>query len=81
MIRIFSSLILLTILSVGGCSHIPAPEDNKRYFGQQRPGMTPERFAPGIVSTESLEIGGVFLLTWRSSISSARFQEMMLKAK
>ena len=30
------------------------------YLGQTRPGMTPEQFAPGIVSTDSIELNGVF---------------------
>jgi hypothetical protein len=30
------------------------------YFGQKPPGMTPEIFAPGIVSTEKKELNSVF---------------------
>ena len=31
-----------------------------RYLGQKPPGTTPVRFAPGIVSTDAIEINGVF---------------------
>ena len=30
------------------------------YFGQPVPGLTPERFAPGVVSTDTIELNGVF---------------------
>src|SRR5262245_64730542 len=30
------------------------------YLGQPVPGLTPELFAPGIVSTEAIELNGVF---------------------
>lgn len=30
------------------------------YFGQPVPGLTPEKFAPGVVSTEAIELNGVF---------------------
>ena len=30
------------------------------YVGQPRPGLTPERFAPGLVSTDAIELNGVF---------------------
>lgn len=30
------------------------------YFGQPPPGLTPERFAPGVVSTDAVELNGVF---------------------
>ena len=30
------------------------------YLGQTRPAMTPEKFAPGVVSTEAIELNGVF---------------------
>jgi hypothetical protein len=31
-----------------------------RYLGQPTPGMTPERFAPGIVSSDAIELNAVF---------------------
>ncbi|WP_216822324.1 alpha/beta hydrolase-fold protein [Sphingorhabdus sp. EL138] len=34
--------------------------DPGRYLGQKPPGLTPEVFAPGIVSTKGWEVGGVF---------------------
>lgn len=30
------------------------------YFGQPVPGLSPERFAPGVVSTDAIELNGVF---------------------
>ena len=30
------------------------------YVGQPLPGLTPERFAPGLVSTDAIELNGVF---------------------
>lgn len=36
------------------------PEIKEPYLGQKPPGTTPEVFAPGIVSTEHYEYGGVF---------------------
>ena len=30
------------------------------YFGQPTPGTTPQRFAPGVVSTDAIELNGVF---------------------
>ena len=30
------------------------------YFGQPVPGLTPERFALGVVSTDAIELNGVF---------------------
>ena len=34
--------------------------DQPPYLGQQVPGLMPERFAPGIVSTPAIELNGVF---------------------
>ncbi len=57
------SLFPLFILLLAGCG-ASAPEDDTlhsvSYLGQTPPGMTPERFAPGEVSTDNLEIEGVF---------------------
>ncbi len=60
-------LILICALSV---NTVFAQEDNKTtsclphlkgpYLGQKPPGMTPEIFAPGIVTTEDWQIGGTF---------------------
>jgi WD40-like Beta Propeller Repeat len=35
---------------------LPSPP----YFGQPTPGVTPEKFAPGAVSTDAIELNGVF---------------------
>lgn len=42
-----------------GSSDEPVPP-SIRYLGQAPPGTTPVRFAPGIVSTDAIEINGVF---------------------
>lgn len=48
----------------GGDSAAPAaeplPATDPSYLGQPRPGLTPELFAPGIVSTDAIELNGVF---------------------
>jgi hypothetical protein len=36
-----------------------------RYFGQTTPGMMPERFAVGVVSTDAIELNGVFTPDFR----------------
>ena len=61
--RLSTSTALLIAVFIGGCGHLTQSEASKnktRYLGQLPPGMTPERFAPGLVSTDNLEIGGVF---------------------
>ena len=47
-----------TIINKKSNTDFPPIED--RYLGQKPPGLTPEVFAPGIVSTDNWEIGGVF---------------------
>lgn len=54
-------------LLIAGCtmeSHTPSDDPlsalKGHYLGQEPPGLTPEIFAPGIVSTKDLEISGVF---------------------
>jgi hypothetical protein len=39
-----------------GADALPDPP----YFGQPVPGMLPEKFAPGVVSTDAIELNGVF---------------------
>ena len=61
------------LLCILACSaHSAAPADDAAsaadagapvdppYFGQPVPGLTPERFAPGVVSTDAIELNGVF---------------------
>ena len=43
-----------------------------RYFGQKPAGLTPERFAPGIVSTPAIEINGVFAPDFREFVFARR---------
>ena len=37
-----------------------SPAEETTFLGQKPPGMTPQLFAPGIVSTDNLEISGVY---------------------
>ncbi|GAB4186278.1 MAG: hypothetical protein Tsb002_10620 [Wenzhouxiangellaceae bacterium] len=57
-----SMVPLLVLLCASGESHGADQLLNLAgpYLGQKPPGLTPELFAPGIVSTENLEIEGVF---------------------
>lgn len=41
-------------------TELESPELTGEYFGQQLPNEKPEIFAPGIISTESIEFGGTF---------------------
>lgn len=54
--------LLFTFLgAMSACAPEEAATEMKEpYLGQAAPGLTPELFAPGIVSTDSLEIEGVF---------------------
>lgn len=57
-----SVILLLSVLTMNSKSHsqdtFSAPVGP--YIGQKPPGLTPEVFAPGIVSTEHWELEGVF---------------------
>lgn len=57
-----SIALLFTLITVSGNSfgenEFPVLEGP--YLGQEPPGSTPKAFAPGIVSTEHWEVGGVF---------------------
>jgi len=54
--------LLLSVLIMSSCGQnqnaLPTP--GSPYLGQKPPGLTAERFAPGIVSTEGWEIGSAF---------------------
>lgn len=56
------AVLLLSTLALGAASNAGdvAPAPAGPYLGQTPPGMTPEVFAPGIVSTENWEVSGVF---------------------
>ena len=60
-------LTLLTAASAATTSRQPS-----RYFGQTPPGLTPERFAPGVVSGEGIEINGVFAPDFREFLFARR---------
>lgn len=57
-----SSMILLFVVALSGVSQAQDEISvlEGPYLGQKPPGLTPERFAPGIVSTEHWEYGGTF---------------------
>jgi hypothetical protein len=66
--RFSASIILLfTFLAVSGGCHVQGefPDIKEPYLGQEPPGLTPEVFAPGIVSTKDLEIEGGFAPSMR----------------
>jgi hypothetical protein len=59
------------LLALTGCSaetdsagppsaHLAAPAPHPPYVGQPVPGLLPEPFAPGLVSTAAIELNGVF---------------------
>ena len=52
-------LVAVALVSVR-CSAPDLPVELVPYLGQSPPGSTPERFAPGIVNTDAIEINGVF---------------------
>lgn len=58
------ALIVAPLLTLAtGCSKLnqtTVSQTETSYLGQTPPGVTPELFAPGIVSTDNLEIEGVF---------------------
>lgn len=62
MIRVTTSIFLLWALCSAGYSQASTVNMEGPYLGQKRPGLTPELFAPGIVSTkEHRETEVVFL--------------------
>ena len=60
--RFSLSIIPLCVAALSGASQAQdeTPVAEGPYIGQTLPGLMPELFAPGIVSTDSLEIEGVF---------------------
>ena len=59
---IYTSILLLSVFMMNSVSHsqdnIPIPDGP--YLGQKPPGLIPEVFAPGIISTNGWEYGGAF---------------------
>ena len=62
MTRLSSTIILLSALTLISACQLQEeqPVFESPYLGQAPPGSTPERFAPGIVSTEHWEYSGTF---------------------
>ncbi len=67
MSRSFRGVLIALALAVTACraaskdkaAAASIPPDPP-YFGQPVPGTTPEKFAPGVVSTDAIELNGVF---------------------
>lgn len=63
-IKLFFSLFLLFFINTSAQDinekSINFPNLKGPYLGQKPPGLIPEKFAPGIISTENYEYGGVF---------------------
>jgi hypothetical protein len=55
-------LLSLLIMSSGSHAQYDFPVLEGPYLGQKPPGLTPEPFAPGIVTTKGFDDGGVFSL-------------------
>lgn len=53
------SMFVCALPACGGAPE-PAQPQHGAYLGQTPPGMTPELFAPGVVSTRALELNAVF---------------------
>lgn len=51
--------VILLIVSISSCIQNGKPSKQK-FFGQMEPGITPEIFAPGIISTNACELHGTF---------------------
>jgi hypothetical protein len=59
---------LLIVAGSTACRQPPqaqAGPETPSYFGQPVPGLVPERFAPGVVSTDAIELNGVFTPDFR----------------
>jgi hypothetical protein len=52
----FAGVLIACIVAAPSCTTSPGAQ----YFGQPRPGTTPELFAPGVVSTDAIELNAVF---------------------
>ncbi len=59
-INFFFVCLVVFIICDGRCAEDDFPVLKGPYLGQKPPGMTPELFAPGVVSTEKREINSVF---------------------
>ncbi|WP_282087261.1 hypothetical protein [Aquimarina algiphila] len=64
--KTYSILILISLIFLNGCIKKQHSKDHdssiieRPYLGQKPPGLTPEPFAPGIVTTADWEVSGVF---------------------
>ncbi|TSE04182.1 PD40 domain-containing protein [Aquimarina algiphila] len=64
--KTYSILILTSVIFLNGCIKKQHSKDHdssiieRPYLGQKPPGLTPEPFAPGIVTTADWEVSGVF---------------------
>ena len=66
--RTLRSALIASVLGLMACqggskekaSSAGGPPPDPPYFGQPTPGTNPEQFAPGLVSTDAIELNGVF---------------------
>lgn len=66
--RLAVALMILSAASAclpSSRSHTGAEPPGSIYFGQPVPGLVPERFAPGVVGTDAIELNGVFTPDFR----------------
>ena len=67
----FAVLTIAVIAGAGAACYrasAQSADSQSRYLGQKPPGLTPERFAPGVVSTAAIEINGVFAPDFREFV-------------
>jgi hypothetical protein len=71
--------VVAVIAGAGSASDRTLLQDaasRSHYFGQTPPGLTPERFAPGVVSTPAIEINGVFTPDFREFVFARRIDNV-----
>jgi hypothetical protein len=71
-------LVVIAVMASAGRATGSAPAQSarapSRYLGQPPPGLIPERFAPGVVSTPAIEINGVFTPDFREFVFARRVE-------
>ena len=74
------ALFVVAVIAGAGPASNNAPTQSagplSRYFGQTPPGLSPERFAPGVVSTAAIEINGVFAPDFREFVFARRLDDV-----
>ena len=79
-VEVMLALLVIAVIGGGGSASDSARVQNagsrSRYLGQPPPGLTPQRFAPGIVSTAAIEINGVFTPDFREFVFARRLDDV-----